>query len=141
MKNFFSKALLIISFLTLLSCNHSSKKETAQTKRQVEKLALASPDEAAIDRVLDLDEVKRKGAEIDKLSKGERHLSAYVETAPTKEDSNYWIKVAEDNGDSKVAYYTFAVDSKTRDVRYYDPMQDSLISIEQWRKTTPLDER
>ena len=143
MKLYFFKALLLVSLptLTLVSCESSPKKGTANVKRQIDKLASATPEEAAIDRVMDLEEVKRKDAEVKKLSKGKRHLSVYVETPPTPTDSYYWIKVAEDNGGSYVTCYTFAVDSKTRDVRYYDPMQDSLLTIEDWRKNTPLSDR
>jgi hypothetical protein len=132
---------VFLSTLTLVSCERSRKKGSNHAKRQIEKLAFATPEEAAIDRVMDLEEVKRKLAEVEKVSKGKRHLSVYAETTPTTEDPYYWIKVAEDNGGSNVAYYTFAVDSKTRDVRFYNPMQDSLMTIEQWRKTTPLSER
>ncbi|WP_345949264.1 hypothetical protein ABDD95_20675 [Mucilaginibacter sp. PAMB04274] len=143
MKTSISNFLLIwgLSCLVLTACQISPKKEAALGKREIVKLALATPEEAAVDRVMDLEEVKRKMAEVEKASKGKRHLSVYAETTPTKEDLYYWIKVAENNGGSYVAYYTFAVDSKTRDVRYYDPMQDSLLTIEQWRKTTPLSER
>lgn len=143
MKTPYLKASLLFSVfaLTLIACENSPEKNPSQGKRQIEKLAFATPEEAAIDRVMDLEEVKRKSAEVEKLSKGKRHLSVYIETPPTPQDSYYWIKVAEDNGGSYVTYYTFAVDSKTRAVKYYNPVLDSLLTIEQWRKTTPISER
>jgi hypothetical protein len=49
---------------------------------------------------------------------------------------NYTVKVAEDNGGSLVAYYTFAVDGKSHQIRYYDEINGSMIPLEQWRNNT-----
>jgi hypothetical protein len=88
-----------------------------------------------------LNEVKRKNALIMKESNGKRRLSTYVETLPTVADPYYWVKVAEDNGGSFVTYYSFGVQAKTHAIVFYDVMQDSLFSLSQWRKTTPVGER
>ncbi|WP_462267391.1 hypothetical protein [Mucilaginibacter sp.] len=97
-------------------------------------------EDKAVDLIMKLDEVKRKNAEVEKLSQGKRRLSTYVETSPTAADPNYWVKVAENNGGSYVTYYTFAVHNKTGTIHYYDIERDTLISLEEWRKNLSEDE-
>jgi hypothetical protein len=127
--------------LVLVSCQSSPKKESSPMPDKVIKPVETNPEDAVVNLIMNLEEVKRKGIEVSRVSKGKRHLVGYVETSPTKVDPQYWVKVGEDNGDSYVAYYTFAVHSKTRDIRYYDPIQDSLMTIEEWRTKTPVSER
>ncbi|WP_374951063.1 hypothetical protein [Mucilaginibacter sp.] len=90
---------------------------------------------------MNLEEVKRKTAQVKRLSNGKRTLMTYVETPPTGKDPNYWVKVSEDNGESLVAYYTFAVDAKTHRIAYYDDIHDATIPLGEWRKTVALSDR
>jgi hypothetical protein len=99
------------------------------------------PEDEVVNLIMNLEEVKRKTAQVKKLSKGKRTLMTYVETPPTGKDPNYWVKVSEDNGGSLVAYYTFAVDAKTHRIAYYDDIDDTTISLEEWRKTVPVTDR
>jgi hypothetical protein len=143
MKKITSTSFIICCFLCALSsCDSSQKKEVNKSKplAVTKKPALNREDEI-INLIVNLEEVKRKTAEVKKLSKGKRTLSTYIENTPTDKDPYYWVKVSEDNGGSLVAYYTFAVDPKTRNISYYDNMQDSMISLDQWRKSTPVAER
>lgn len=131
---------LVIS--VMISCQQSPKKEKSKTdiKPKTESAALNQEDQL-IKLITDLDEVKRKSIQVKKESNGKRHLSTYMDDSPAADDTDYWMKVAEDNGDSYVTYYTFAVDKKTRQIRFYDVLQDSLISLNQWRKTTVSEDR
>ena len=90
---------------------------------------------------MNLEEIKRATAAVERGSKGKRTLSTYVESPPTNDDPNYWVKVAEDNGDTYVTYYTFAVDARTRNISYYDVVDGNLISLAKWRQSTPLADR
>ncbi|QJD97212.1 hypothetical protein HH214_15715 [Mucilaginibacter robiniae] len=139
---FYIGLLLCLTGSVIASCQPQKKKNAQQISQAAAvKPAASNPEDQVVDLVMNLEEVKRKSAEVEKESKGKRHLSGYVETAPTIKDPNYWVKIAEDNGGSYVAYYTFAVDSKTHSIRYYDVVQDSLVSLSQWRQSTPADER
>ncbi|WP_158827425.1 hypothetical protein [Mucilaginibacter lacusdianchii] len=140
-KTIFSCFLLVL--LAFTACqqnpqNRAVKKNRIKPKTQP---AVTSKEDQIVDLIINLEEVKRKGDQVEKLSKGKRHLSTYVETEPTAQDPNYWVKVAEDNGGSLVTYYTFAVDGKTKQIQYYDVVQDTVLSLKQWRQTTPLAER
>lgn len=116
------------------SCQPTDKKTPAPSQKIKEK-STKNKDDIAIDQIMALPEIKQKNIEVETNSKGKRHLSGYVVNLPTSKDPYYWVDIAEDNGDSYVTYYTFAVDNRDLDIKYYDPLQDSLISIEQWRET------
>lgn len=119
------------------SCQQTDKKTPAPSLRIKEKPS-KNKEDIAIDKVMALPEIKQKSIEVEKDSKGKRHLSGYMVAIPTSNDLYYWVNVAEDNGDSYVTYYSFAVDNRDFHIEYYDSLQDSLISIEQWRKTLPI---
>ncbi|SFS90756.1 hypothetical protein [Mucilaginibacter polytrichastri] len=130
-------ALIFYLPITLSSCHPQQKLQAEIThKKHTE-----TKENQAVNLIINLDEVNRKSAEVKKDSKGKQHLAIYAETLPTDTDPNYWVKVAEDNGDNYVAYYTFAVNIKTRTIEYYDVMQNSLITLSKWRKSTPIDEQ
>ena len=134
--------LLFVLALTVFACKQANQKAAKQKhQNSIKAPAGIKTDDEAAKLILDLEEVKRKDAIVRKGSKSKRHLSVYVETPPTTADPNYWVKVAEDNGGSYVTYYSFAVNSKTRQISYYDVIQDAVIPLAQWRKTTPANER
>jgi len=133
---------LLFSSLIWVSCQQRPQQQVKPKPQGVNKeVTVSAQEEHLVKLIMNLEEVKRKSAIIEQESKGKRHLATYVETLPTADDPNYWIKVAEDNGGSYVTYYTFAVDGKTQLIRYYDVMQDSLLSLEQWRQSIPAGER
>jgi hypothetical protein len=128
--------------VVIASCQPVHQKEVKNERKQVMNATVVpNSEDQAVNLIMNLEEVKRKSEQVKTDSKGKRHLATYVETPPTDTDLNYWIKVAEDNGGSYVTYYTFAVNSKSREINYYDAINDSLISLSQWRRTTPLEER
>ena len=134
-------SLLFLTGLMLNSCQSPQKKEVVKHRQKTIKPAVTNEEDQVVILIMNLDEVKHKDSLVKKQSEGKRHLSTYVETKPTAADPYYWVKVAEDNGGSYVTYYSFGVQAKTHAIKYYDVVQDSLISLSQWRKTTPVDER
>lgn len=120
---------------------HSCQQRSKPKKTTVVKHKQVTQENSIVDLIMNLEEVKLKTAKVEKASKGKRTLSTYVETPPTDDDPNYWIKVAEDNGDSYVTYYTFKVNAGTRNISYYNVIEGDFISLAKWRQTTPLAER
>jgi hypothetical protein len=87
------------------------------------------------DLILMLKVVKNADNYVRKVTRGKRHLFAYISDSPTPEDNFYWVKVAEDNRMSYVTHFTFRVDPKTYDIRYLDVMDDDkLIPLKQCSK-------
>jgi hypothetical protein len=132
--------LMCLAALMLAACQ-PKQKQKANHQKVTKQSAATNEEDQVVNLVMNLDEVKRKSAQVEKDSQGKRHLVTYVETPPTTKDPNYWVKVSEDNGDNLVAYYTFAVHKDDHQISYYDPMQDSLILLSQWRKTTSTADR
>ena len=133
--------LFCLAFFTLTSCDHSKQGIKQLSPAVKAQLPSVKPEDEVVNMIMNLEEVKRKTAQVKKLSKGKRTLTTYVETPPTDNDPNYWVKVSEDNGGSLVTYYTFAVDAKTHDIFYYDDIHDTTLSLEEWRKTIPVSDR
>ena len=127
----------VVITLALQSCEQSTKHKTA--KVQVTKKV--NTEEKIAHMVMDLEEVKLKTAMVERLSKGTRTLSTYIESPPTTEDPYYCVKVAEDNGSNYVTYYTFNVSPADYSISYYDVVNGEFIPLDQWRKTTPLSDR
>lgn len=139
----FCKSYLVffLGFVTLSSCDHSKQGTKQHPPAVTAQSATIKSEDEVVNLIMNLEEVKRKSAQVKKLSKGKRTLMTYVETPPTGKDPNYYIKVSEDNGQSLVAYYTFAVDSKTRRIAYYDDIHDTMISLDEWRRSVPVTDR
>jgi len=133
--------LAFCAVLTFSSCHDREKQTKVHEQKTLAKPDSVDQENQIVDLILNIEEVKRKSIRVKQLSKGKRHLSVYVENPPTPSEPYYWVKVAEDNGDNYVTYYTFTVNNKTRSISYYDAVQDSLISLSQWRKSTLVNER
>jgi hypothetical protein len=125
---------LSVGMIFLISSCQPTDKKTSTPSQKIKEKPFKNKEDVVIDQVMALPEIKQKNIEVEKNSKGKRHLLGYVVTLSTSKDPYYWVNVAEDNGDSYVTYYTFTVDNRDLHIEYYDPVQDSLISIEQWRK-------
>ncbi len=123
----------------ILSCRPADKKIPEPVQKRSENSSLNREDRV-VKQVMALPEIEQKNTEVEQSSKGQRHLSGYINSLPTSKDPYYWVDIAEDNGDSYVTYYTFAVDRRDFKIRYYDPVQDSLISLEEWRKNALVNE-
>jgi hypothetical protein len=133
---------VLLVVLTTMACNQRENVsvEKNRPKQNSQSTHIISEDEAVI-LISNLEEVQRKNELVAKNSQGKRHLSTYVETLPTLKDPNYYVKLAEDNGGSYVTYYIFAVHSKTKDISFYDVVNETLVSLNTWRHTTPTNER
>ncbi len=133
---------LLLVILTLMACNQREKLSVEKNESQQDSQSsrILSEDEA-VNLIKNLEEVERKNKLVVKDSQGKRHLSTYAETLPTPKDPNYYVKVAEDNGGSYVTYYIFAVNSRNKAISFYDVLNDKLLPLNTWRRTTPPNER
>ena len=89
-----------------------------------------------IDAVAQLPEVKLKKAEIERITKGKRHLKIIIYATPQEAQKDYyWVKVVEDNGTSLVTHFNFYVYPQNLKIRYYDIANDKIMNLKTWRKT------
>jgi len=74
--------------LVLFYVLRNNKAEQHGVKDMTKPKAINQEDEV-VNLILNLPEVKRKSAQVEKDSQGKRHLETYVETPPTAQDPNY----------------------------------------------------
>lgn len=93
-------------------------------------------EDKALDTIFKLKEVKEMSAYIKKESKGKHRLVLFVNGTPSKETPYYWIKAWEDNGLTEVTVFDFFVYPKPVEIKFYDTIKDTAISLKEWRRQT-----
>jgi hypothetical protein len=85
--------------------------------------------------VFEIPEVKESDKYIQKVTKGQRQLIIWISDTPEETDNHwYYVKASEDNGMSLVTHFNFCVNPKNLEIKYYDILNDTLISLDEWRK-------
>lgn len=86
--------------------------------------------------ILSLPEVVRMARYIQDHTKGARHMEVMIAESPKDSIKNYyWVKAGEDNGMIYVTHYNFYVyPDNNFEIKYFDPINDTLMSLEDWRK-------
>lgn len=148
LNNIFVKAILItVIFALAISCNGGKEKSTKSEKGSNTEILDAvqnenidnssdklSIEEQILNKVLALPEVNERADYINKETNGERHLEIWIAATPKETGSYYLIKAGEDNGMSMVTHFDFYVYPKTMEIKYYDIITDSELSLAEWRK-------
>ncbi len=90
---------------------------------------------AILDTIFNLPEIKQSAGEIERATGGKRRLQVWVNDTPHLPDQPYYIvSTGEDNGSSLVTENTFYVYTHPARVLYYDVVNDTAISLADWRK-------
>ncbi|HNQ67997.1 MAG TPA: hypothetical protein PKN32_06455 [Bacteroidales bacterium] len=141
-----SNATILITsviFVLVISCNGGKDKSVKSEKEQNietvdsvqnENVDISSIEDQIIDKILELPEVKDRADYIVKETNGERHLKIWIAASPKETGSYYLIKAGEDNGMSLVTHFDFHVNPKTLEIKYYDVLTDSELSLSEWRE-------
>ncbi len=116
------RTTLTVFLLLFTVVVHSQSKET-----------LTKKDEKVLNLIASLPEVVQADTYIIKVTKHHRHLETYIDSSPTKQDNNYRLTVAEDNGMNLVPHFKFIVDAKTYAISYWDVANDRNIQLSVWR--------
>jgi hypothetical protein len=111
--------LLLVLFTLVV---HSQSKEI-----------LTKKDEKVLDLIAFLPEVVQADKYVIKVTKHHRHLETYIDSSPTKQDNQYRLTVAEDNGMNLVPHFKFVVNAKTFAISYWDVENDKNIPLSVWR--------
>ncbi len=131
-------ALIILYFLCC-SCHDKRVKHNVFSKSDssdisshetyTQHLLAKAIEDTIINKVFDLEKVKERTEHLARNTKPSRKLSAIIIKRPSNDSNYYWVKVIEDNGCSYTTHFIFRVDPKTLEVLCYDPVQDTLISV------------
>ncbi len=87
-----------------------------------------------IDRVYKVPEVRAQVAGFDKQTKGKRNMQFMIAERPSANFNYYWVNVMEDNEFNYATDYHLMVDPKSRVVKFYDVVNDTIIDLVTWRK-------
>jgi len=92
--------------------------------------------DSAMSVVWDLPEVKNLSRWFYKQQPDtSHHFALDVPDGPHKDFNYYWVRVGEDTPDHFGTYENFCVSSKDFTVYHYNESGDSVITIDQWRKS------
>ena len=119
-------ALTLPFFVDAQEGTHQNK---TKNNLQVEKL-----EDNILDTILKIPKVVRQAKYVEDVSKGSRHLADVIYKRPTNIRKYYWVKVWEDNGMSYVTHFNFFVYPKDMSIRFFDTINDKVLSLETWQK-------
>jgi hypothetical protein len=85
--------------------------------------------------ILELPEIKSYSHKLDSLSKGKQRMTALIKSTPSKEEPYYWVQIGANNGDRLIVEYNFYIyPNENLEVKYYDTINEEIISLNEWRK-------
>jgi hypothetical protein len=80
-----------------------------------------------------IDEVKKLIETTNKTSL-DKKVSVMIAKRPDEKFPYYWVQVGVDDKNRFQPVYNFYVNPKTSDIKFYDTVNDSVITIDEWRK-------
>ncbi len=87
----------------------------------------------ALNLVQNLPQVRKKGQEIQKLSRGSIRVSSVVDSSPTADAPYYVVRVVENHSDKTTStIYWFRVLSSSGVIEALDLINNQYISVEKW---------
>lgn len=142
----------LLLFFIISSCHHSGNKQQPHiidtaSVRPTDTIApgdtvmKAGKDAGKVYKlVLSLPEVAQMARYIQEHTKGSRHMEMMISQSPRDSIQNYyWVKAGEDNGTIYVTHYNFYVyPDNNFEIKYFDPINDTLMSLEDWRKENKI---
>ena len=94
-------------------------------------------DDKIYDLISALPEVKERAKHIEYVTKGKYHLRIEITERP--KDTNgkyYWVQAGMVNDIRFEVHFNFLVYTKNFEIKYYDTVKDTIISLDTWRKET-----
>lgn len=87
-----------------------------------------------IDIVWAIPEVKERANYIENKTKGARHLRVEIIETPKENNKYYLVRVGEINDIAFVTHFNFFVYPDNFEIKYYDTVNDTTLSLSSWRK-------
>jgi hypothetical protein len=146
----------IFLFLVLLSCNNVPRKvipphvekspiSTVSIRRDTSTIDIHDPYQtgkdtvrlnAVMDKIFKFPEIQTINRQIIKSTKGAHGVSIMVSDEFDGDTAYYDFRVG-DNSDGEMYHniFDFILEKKTGQIKVYDTVSDSIISLKDWRKT------
>jgi hypothetical protein len=145
--------LVVITIQTLVSCQQSASttQETADSTHLIDQHLISKKDtiikaekgdDMIYDLIFNLPEIKERETYIEQQTHGERHLRLMIAERPQNNEHNYYlVKAGENNEISFVTHFNFYIyPGNSYEIKFYDPVKDTIISIDEWRKEREREE-
>jgi hypothetical protein len=137
----------LFAALLLVYCNVSSQSQQGDTTRGAAKMhgrkaipnsknyasAQNKTEQQLLDRIEKLPEVKAIGVYIDSITSHKKGV-AMVSARPNETNPFYSVHVGYNGPDRFIVFYNFCMDEKDREIKYYDPIDSKIITLQEWRK-------
>ena len=85
-------------------------------------------------KIFALSEVRAKNRYIDSLTHHKKGVSLLVTARPYAKHPYFWVKVGFNNNIRFETYYNFYINESNLEVNYFDPMNNEILSLQQWRR-------
>ena len=127
--------ILVILSAFIFGCNLNSKNQPKQNTP-----AGSVPYDEKTDSVVQslierLPEFKILDARFKKKLDLSHHLTLFTTQRPDSSFKFYWVQAGDDNPDRFEPWYNFYVNLKDSTVLFYDTVSDSILTMQQWRKS------
>ena|SRR5690348_4727793 len=103
-------------------------------KNLVDKVAInkndSIPDELIYKKVEELPDLKKIIARTDTVNK----VMLLISSRPDKKNQYYWVQIGINNKQRFIPLYNLLFNPKLNEIKYYDPINDTIVSLEEWRK-------
>ena len=144
--------LILFLFVAIIaiSCNYPSNSErpkiidTLKTvdalikniqPRKKDTIKEDSDDKKIYDLILALPEVKERANHIEYVTNAAGHLRVEIAERPDETDGKYyWVQAGMINEFRFEPQFNFFVYKKNYEIKYYDTVKDTIISLDEWRK-------
>jgi hypothetical protein len=93
----------------------------------------SAKDEELMSKVMDLPEVKRANVFIDSISNHKHGISIMIISRPDKTQDYYDVLLGYNNDFRFETYFNFYVYTPKLDIKYYNVIGDTIISLDEWR--------
>jgi hypothetical protein len=91
---------------------------------------------SVMDKIFKFPEVEAINKQINQTSKGKRGVSIMVHDEFEGDASYYNFMVGDNSRDDRyVTIFNFILEKKTGEIKAYDPVSDSIMTLKEWRKT------
>jgi hypothetical protein len=139
-------ALVVTMLICLNACNNAKKEEPAIADSSVTTIKADSSDKyihtftdtaletKITEALMKLSFVKKSDAYIDSFS-NHQHGIAFMMDEPKENETAISVQAGYNGGERFETYYRFLVDTKTMEIKVYDPVEDKTLTLKEYLKT------
>jgi hypothetical protein len=127
-----SKKLFLISLMLFAFLYSKEQNKEAA----VSKSTNSAIEERILDTISQLPEYKERALYIEKKTNRKHHLNIIIYRRPSNKTPYYWVKAVEDNGINYYTHFNFYIYANPFSIKYYDTINDKVISLKKWREQT-----